>query len=71
MRRCFSDSRESGADNTLGDMEMTLRQAFELVVEILKTMENGEIRLFVKNGEIRHINKTEEVFLPKGDLTKF
>ncbi len=44
---------------------MTLRQAFEIVAAILTTMENGEIMLFIKNGEIRHVNKTEEVFPPE------
>lgn len=44
---------------------MTLHQAFEIVVEILKTMRNGEIRLFIKNGEIKHVNRTEEVFPKK------
>lgn len=41
---------------------MTLRQAFEIVVQILGTMRDGEIRLFVKHGEIKHVNRTEEVF---------
>lgn len=41
---------------------MTLKQAFEVVVYILKTMRHGEIRLFVKNGEITHVNRTEEVY---------
>lgn len=50
---------------------MTLRQAFELVAEILTNMKNGEIRLFIKNGEIKHVNKTEEVFVPRESLTKF
>ena len=44
---------------------MTLRQAFELIAEILTTMKTGEIRLFIKNGEIKHVNKTEEIFPPK------
>lgn len=50
---------------------MTLQQAFELVYHIIKTMPNGEIRLFVKNGEIKHVNRTEEVFLTKENPTKF
>lgn len=50
---------------------MTLRQAFELVAAILTTMKNGEIRLFIKNGEIKHINRTEEVFLQSENCTKF
>ena len=41
---------------------MTLREAFEVVVYILKTMRHGEIRLFVKNGQITHVNRTEEVY---------
>lgn len=41
---------------------MTLKQAFEIVAWILTTMRNGEIRLYVKNGEITHVNRTEEVF---------
>ena len=48
---------------------MSLKQAFELVAGILATMKNGEIRLFIKNGEIRHVNRTEEVFPP--EVTKF
>lgn len=50
---------------------MTLKQAFELVCIILQTMKNGEIRLFVKNGEIKHVNRTEEVFPGRESLTKF
>ena len=50
---------------------MTIKQAFELVYYILQTMENGEIRLFVKKGEITHVNRTEEVFLTRIDPTKF
>jgi hypothetical protein len=41
---------------------MTLREAFEIVAYILTTMKHGEIRLFVKNGMITHVNRTEEVF---------
>lgn len=41
---------------------MTLKQAFEIVAYILQTMKHGEIRLFVKNGQITHVNRTEEVF---------
>ena len=41
---------------------MTIKQAFEVVVYILSTMKHGEIRLFVKNGEITHVNRTEEVY---------
>ena len=41
---------------------MPTRQAFELILIILREMKNGEIRLFVKNGEITHVNRTEEVF---------
>ncbi len=50
---------------------MTLRQAFELVAEILTNMKNGEIRLFIKNGQIKHVNRTEEVFPGRESLTKF
>lgn len=50
---------------------MTLKQAFVLIADILTTMRNGEIRLFIKNGEVKHINKTEEVFVPRESLTKF
>jgi len=49
----------------MGGVAVTLRQAFELVTAILDTMKNGEIRLFIKNGEIKHVNRTEEVFPPK------
>lgn len=49
---------------------MTLKQVFELIVEVLKTMQHGEIRLFVKNGKITHVNRTEEVFY-KDIVTKF
>ena len=50
---------------------MTIKQAFELVYHILQTMDNGEIRLFVKKGEITHVNRTEEVFLTRIEPTKF
>jgi len=49
---------------------MTLRQVFEIVAAILPQMRSGEIRLFVKNHEITHVNKTEEVFPPKTDRPK-
>ena len=41
---------------------MTLKEVFEIVSYILTTMKHGEIRLFVKNGVITHVNRTEEVF---------
>lgn len=41
---------------------MTLKEVFEIVSYILTTMKHGEIRLFVKNGQITHVNRTEEVF---------
>lgn len=44
---------------------MTIKEAFELVYAILQTMKHGEIRLFVKNGQITHVNRTEEVFPAK------
>ena len=50
---------------------MTLKDAFELVAHVLATMDNGEIILFVKNGEIRHVNRKEEVFLTRNDPTTF
>ena len=49
---------------------MTLKEAFELVARILVTMETGEIILFVKNGEIKHVNRKEEVFLPRETMVK-
>lgn len=44
---------------------MKLTTVFELIAEILKSMKSGEIRLFVKNGEVTHVNRTEEVFPPE------
>ncbi len=41
---------------------MTFEEAWKLVMYILRTMEHGEIRLFVKNGKITHVNRTDEVF---------
>ena len=41
---------------------MTLKQVFEIVVFILKTMKNGEIRLLVRDGKVKYVNKVEEVF---------
>ena len=40
---------------------MTLKEVFEIVSYILTTMKHGEIRLFVKNGVVTHVNRTEEV----------
>jgi len=48
---------------------MTIKQAFEIVAYILTTMRHGEVRLFVKNGEITHVNRTDEVY-PR-DVQKF
>ena len=41
---------------------MTLKQAFEIAAFILRTMKNGEIRLLVRDGKIKYVNKVEEVF---------
>ena len=41
---------------------MTIKQAFEIVVFIMRTMKNGEIRLLVRDGKIKYVNKVEEVF---------
>lgn len=46
---------------------MTLKEAFETVYDVLQTMQTGEIRLFVKKGEITHVNRTEEVFPKRPD----
>ena len=40
---------------------MTLKEAFEKVVFVLQTMENGEIHLLVRKGEIKYVNRLEEV----------
>lgn len=61
---------------TNGKNGMTLKEAFETVFDVLQTMQTGEIRLFVKKGEITHVNRTEEVY-PKrydpqsADIIKF
>ena len=41
---------------------MTIKQAFEIVYYIMRTMKNGEIRLLVRDGKIKYVNKVEEVF---------
>ena len=41
---------------------MTLKQAFEIAHFILLTMKNGEIRLLVRDGQVKYVNKVEEVF---------
>lgn len=46
---------------------MTLKEAFETVFDVLQTMQSGEIRLFVKKGEITHVNRTEEVYPKRPD----
>ena len=46
---------------------MTLMEAFETVFDVLQTMQTGEIRLFVKRGEITHVNRTEEVYPKRYD----
>lgn len=43
---------------------MTLRTVFELIASILPQMRSGEIRLYVKNHEITHVNQTVEIFPP-------
>ena len=50
---------------------MTVKQAFEIVVYILVSMKNGEIRLLVRNGEVKYVNKVEEVFHCDIPLSKF
>ncbi|MBQ6508062.1 MAG: hypothetical protein IJI07_01190 [Flexilinea sp.] len=40
---------------------MTLKQAFEVAAYILLTMKNGEIRLLVRDNQIKYVNKLEEV----------
>ncbi len=44
---------------------MSLEMVFYLIRKILLTMVNGEIRLFVRNGQVRHVNRTDEVFPPQ------
>lgn len=44
------------------EVEMNIKQAFEIVAFILQTMRNGEIRLLVRDGKIKYVNKVEEVF---------
>ena len=39
---------------------MTLKQAIDLIIEILKTMNHGEIRIIVRGGEIKHVNCLQE-----------
>ena len=41
---------------------MTLKQAFEIVVYIMQTMKNGEIRLLIRDGKVKYVNRLEEVF---------
>ena len=41
---------------------MTLKDAFEIAAYILRTMQNGEIRLLVRDGRIKYVNRLEEVF---------
>ncbi len=41
---------------------MTLKEAFQIVAFIMKTMKNGEIRLLVRDGAVKYVNKVEEVF---------
>lgn len=40
---------------------MTLKEAFDKVVYVMRTMENGEIHLLVRKGEIKYVNRLEEV----------
>ena len=52
------------------EVEMQLR-----ISEKLKTMQDGEIRIIVRNGEIKHVNAMEEIKEPRysseNRLTKF
>ena len=41
---------------------MTLKEAFEVVAYLLTVIKQGEIRLYIKNHEITHVNRSEEVF---------
>lgn len=41
---------------------MTLKQVFEIVVYIMQSMKNGEIRLLVRDGKVKYVNRLEEVF---------
>ena len=50
---------------------MTIKQAFEVVYHIMREMKNGEIRLLVRNGEIKYVNKVEEVFWKDIPHTQF
>ena len=40
---------------------MTLKEAFDKVVFVMQTMENGEIHLLIRKGEIKYVNRLEEV----------
>lgn len=45
---------------------MTLHDAFSRIVEILKTMQNGEIHLVIRKGEVKHVNVLQE-YVPEYD----
>ena len=45
---------------------MTLSDAFSKIVEILKTTQNGEIRLIIRKGEVKHVNVLRE-YVPEND----
>ena len=50
---------------------MTLKQAFEIAFYIMQTMKNGEIRLLVRDGKVKYVNKVEEVFYKDIPHTQF
>ena len=63
--------RVLGVDHFMGGVEVTDLEAILRTQEKLRQMKNGEIRLIVRNGEIKYINVLEEYIPdPPGDRGK-
>lgn len=43
---------------------MTLIEAWNRIMEVLRTMLNGEIRLIVRDGQIKYVNYLKEYIPP-------
>lgn len=56
--------RQYDPGHPLGDLEMTITEAWHRVTEILKTMINGEIRLIIRGGKVKYINCLQEYVPP-------
>ena len=71
MYRSVSHRRFDGNDYLVGGVEMTVAKIVVVIRDILKWMKNGEIRLLIRNGDVKYINVLHEIKPDDWDANKF